>query len=128
MLNQCADTVRQGCLNPYNPTEEEVERARVYLQKRAYESKYPPNAPPCPKLYVRRNFKCMSHEERLHVIDVAKKVYENGVIKKITDAHANCWTPYHKSFEGIIGHRWIGHAVEHAMREIDPDFAMPYWV
>ena len=70
----------------------------------------------------------MSDEERLHVIYVAKNLHENGVIKEITDIHAKCWTPYHKSFEGIIGHQWIAQKIEQAMREIDKNITLPYWV
>ena len=128
-VNECTEQVHQGCLNKYVPTEAEIERARIYIQdKFNKESAYPPTIAPCPKLYVRRNFKCMSHEERIKVINVIKQLYTNGFMWELAQIHAKCFVPWHKSSEGIVGHRWIITKLELAMREIDPDITLPYWV
>ena len=126
---QCKQQISQGCTNTYVPTEEEVERARIYLQERfTKSSSISPVAEPCKKLYVRSNFKCMSHEERERVIKVAQQLYANGFMAEIAEIHAKCWPAWHTTFEGLVGHRILGLKLEQAMREIDPDITLPYWV
>ena len=49
-------------------------------------------------------------------------------MSRLAHIHANCWVPWHKSAETLPGHRWLTTQIELAMREIDPDITLPYWV
>ena len=126
---ECRKQIHLGCTNTYQATDEEVEKARIYIQENMMKkASYPPSLPPCPKLYVRRNFKCLTHEERVRVIEVIQKLYEKGFMWELAEIHAKCWVPWHKSVEALNGHRWLAHKLEMAMIEIDPDVTLPYWV
>ena len=127
-MNKCGQKVHQGCLNDYRPTDAEVENARIYIQERFMKSPSPPKAKPCAKLTVKKNFKCMTEEERDRLINVLKKLYANGFMWKMAEIHSKCWVSWHKSLEGPIGHRWFAHEMEMAIQEIDPDITVPYWV
>ena len=126
---QCAQQIRQGCTNDYVHTDQEIEQARLYIQERFIKSSpVKPVAEPCKKLHVRRNFKCMSHEERERVVKVAQQLYANGFMDEIAEIHAKCWPAWHTTMQTLSGHRYIGVKLEQAMRQIDPDITLPYWV
>jgi hypothetical protein len=92
------------------------------------EASVKPVKPPCKKLYVRKDFKCLTHKEKKHVINLFKRMYEKGVMDKFAEIHERYWSSAHKSSEAIMWHRWFTNEMEKEMRKIDPDFALPYWV
>ena len=126
---ECAELIHRGCTDTYEPIDEDVEEARIYIQETMLKkAAYPPTLPPCPKLYVRRNFKCLTHEERVRVIEVIQKLYENGFMWELAEIHAKCWVPGHKSVEGAMSHRYLAHLLEMEMMKIDENVTLPYWV
>ena len=125
----CAELIHRGCTDTYELTDDDVDDARIYTQENMLKkAAYPLSLPPCPKLYVRRNFKCLTHEERVRVIEVIQELYENGFMWKLAEIHAKCWVPGHKSVEGAMSHRYLAHLFEMEMRNINPEVTLPYWV
>jgi len=64
----------------------------------------------------------------MDVIDVFKKLYQNGVMDRFAKLHAKYWPSTHKANEGAIWHRWFLNELEKEMRKINPSISMPYWV
>ena len=56
-----------------------------------------------------------------------KRLYETGVVQRLTDFHYKYWPAWHKTTEFVTSHRWMEIQLEKAMREIDPNIALPYW-
>ena len=126
---ECAELINKGCPDNYQATDEDIEEARIYIQENMLKNAaFPPSLPPCPKLYVRKNFKCLTQEERVRVIEVIQKLHEKGFMWELAEIHAKCWVPGHKSVEGAMSHRYLAHLLEMEMMKIDPGVTLPYWV
>jgi len=128
-LNECDNRIHRECNHDINFTEEEIENARLYIQdKFLSEPKIKPVRPACKKLHIRKDFKCLTHEERIDVIEVFKQLYRNGVMDRLTWIHSRYWPGTHKFAEAMIWHRWLLNEIEKEMRKIKPDITLPYWV
>jgi hypothetical protein len=71
---------------------------------------------------------CLTHEERIDVIEVFKELFRNGVMDRLTWIHSHYWPATHKFAEAMIWHRWLLNELEKEMRKIKPDITLPYWV
>ncbi len=126
---ECYNRIHRECNHEMSFTEQEIENARLYIQNRFLtEPKIKPVRPACQKLYVRKDFKCLTHEEKIDVIEVFKQLYRNGVMDRLTWIHTNYWPATHKFAEAYIWHRWFINVLEKEMRKIKPHITLPYWV
>lgn len=91
-------------------------------------NKYKPRKPPCQKLHVRKDFKCLSHDERVEFMEVLKTMYENGIMDKMTAVHWRFWGEIHKFADFIFWHRWFLNEFEKEMTQINENITLPYWV
>ncbi|CAG2113173.1 unnamed protein product, partial [Medioppia subpectinata] len=67
--SQCEQTITKGCTHRTNFTEQELDRVRLWLQNKFMtEAFVKPNITPCRRLYVRKDFKCMTEGERMAFI------------------------------------------------------------
>lgn len=122
---ECIKRVHMDCNHENSFTYEEIENARIYLQNRF--SKTNPRRRPCRQLRVRKDIKCLSKSELNDLIDVFKKLYENGVFDKFTHIHATHWSATHKFGDALNWHRWFINEMEKEMLKINPFVSMPYW-
>lgn len=128
-VKKCIQSIYHNC--PLNPdiTDEEVEKARIYIQKRFMNlADFRPVRPPCKKLHVRRNFKCLTEEERQEVMNAFKALLDNGVVGKLAALHWKYWGEIHKFGEFIPWHRWFVNEFEKKLRKVNPNVTLPYWV
>ncbi len=80
------------------------------------------------KNYVRRDFKCLTHEEKCDVIEVFKELYRNGEMDRLSRIHSQNWAAAHQTIEAVVWHRWFVNELEKQMRKIKLNIALPYWV
>ena len=89
---------------------------------------FPPTQPPCKRLSVRKDIKCMTESEITEFVRVIRQLYLNGVMDRIADVHQKYWPETHKAAEFAPFHRWINHELEKEMRKICPGITLPYYV
>ncbi|CAG2108515.1 unnamed protein product [Medioppia subpectinata] len=105
-----------------------VERARLYLIDRfTTNADIKPSKPPCVQLKLRRDFKCMSEEERQKFVDIIRRLYLDRSMDMLGDIHARHWGTVHKSAEFSPFHRYIIYKLEEKIATIDPTVTVPYW-
>jgi tyrosinase len=122
---ECENKIYRGCNHESQFTDEEINIAGKYVQKRYAITN--PKKPPCSKFHVRKNIKCLTESERKKFIAVFQKLYDNGYIDEITKIHSTNWPAVHKFTDALVWHRWIMNELEKKMREIDPTVTLPYW-
>ncbi len=72
---ECYERIYRKCTQDTDFTDKELENVRLYVQKRFLtEPQIKPVKPACDNLYVKKDFKCMTHEERMSVINVFKEL------------------------------------------------------
>ena len=125
----CAERIYRGCPITKRYTEEDVDNARVYLQK-LYQANhaFKPIKAPCKKLFVRKHFKCLPEEERLELIRILRILYKNGFIEHLANIHNDYWPEIHKT--ALFG-QWHAHfrlVLEQEIRKYNPNIALAYWV
>jgi hypothetical protein len=121
----CFRKIYRECTHESRFSEEEIDNARKYIQKRFAVTN--PKRRPCAKLRVRKNVKCLTREEYENFVYVIKKLYSNGVIDRFTKIHNTYWPAAHKFGEGLNWHRWFINELEKEMLKINPSVTMPYW-
>ena len=126
---KCVKSIYQNCYKRRDFSDQEIENARVFIQERYLSLKeHRPSKPACHKLHVRRDFKCLTHEERLQLLRVINALYDNGVMAKMAEIHWRYWGQIHKFVAFIPWHRWFLNEFEKQMKLIDPEVTLPYWV
>src|ERR1700733_3831016 len=87
-----------------------------------------PNIPACPQLHIRKDFKCMTHTERMAFIGAVRQLYANGVMAELADIHYGYWPAGHKTGDVAPFHRKINLELEKRLMAMDPSITLPYWV
>ena len=119
----------RNCTHRSTFTDDELEIARQFFIRTFADSGITPIRAPCQRLRVRRDFKCMSDEERLRWIRAHKQLYlGDSILNRLTDIHSRFWPTYHKSIEGFPGHLIMSVIVDEELDKIDPGVVTPYWV
>ena len=77
---------------------------------------------------MRRDFKCLTHNERLEFINAYLEVYKSGLIDTLTEQHWKYWGATHKTSEAIPFHRIMYLRLEQALMRVNPNVTLPYWV
>ena len=122
---ECSDRIHRKCTHTEKYTEQDIDNARIWLQKRF--AKTNPIRAPCKKLYVRKDIKCMSKKEIDDLIAVLKQLYANGVVSRFAEIHYTYWAEAHKFAEAVNWHLWFITQFEKEMKKINPSVSMPYW-
>ena len=87
----CESKIYDECTHQRVFSEQEIEIARLYLQARMQDATYKPIREHCSQLRVRRDFKCLTEEERQKFIDVIKQLYLRGDIQELAKPHRDYW-------------------------------------
>lgn len=110
-------------------SEQELQIALQYFINKSKNALIKPKRAPCQRLKVRREFRCLSHQERLVLVNALKQLYNNDtLINRMTEVHARYWPAWHKSVEASAAHSQIINIIENALDSIVPGLTMPYWV
>ena len=118
--------IHDECHHQTKFTEKELDAVLYYLQERF--GRTGPRKPPCKKLHVRKNFKCLSKKEIAEFVEVNKALYDNGVMDLLSLVHGTYWPYIHKFGEVVPWHRWHINQFEKEMKKINPNISLPYWV
>ena len=125
---KCIQRIYRDCNHPKHFTEEELENVRQFLNYSfTVLADIKPDKPLCPKLHVRQDWKCLTHQQRRRVVDVWEEMYKRGDVQNLTDIHVKYWPAWHKTPEFLPGHRWLNFEFEKIMQSIDPGVTLPYW-
>lgn len=127
--DDCQQRIYEKCSHRSQFTEQEMESVRQYLIKRFTEdADVKPIRAPCQKLYVRKDFKCLTDLERHKFLNVLKKIYSEGLIGELTEIHRKNWNRVHQYSDFQPFHRHIINVLEQRIMEIEPGMTVPYWV
>ncbi len=78
--DSCMRKIFRDCNHESSFTEQEIENARKYIQDRFWKTK--PEKPPCSRLRIRKDVKCLPKKELNDFIYVFKQLYKTGVIDR----------------------------------------------
>ncbi len=78
--DSCMRKIFRECNHESSFTEQEIENARKYIQDRFWKTK--PEKPPCSRLRIRKDVKCLPKKELNDFIYVFKQLYKTGVIDR----------------------------------------------
>ncbi len=78
--DSCMRKIFRECNHESSFTEQEIENARKYIQDRFWKTN--PEKPPCSRLRVRKDIKCLSKKELNDFIYVFKQLYKTGIIDR----------------------------------------------
>ncbi|CAG2113172.1 unnamed protein product, partial [Medioppia subpectinata] len=128
VCSQCEQTITHGCTHRTNFTNQELDKVRDWIQhKYMTEAFVKPDTTPCRRLYVRKDFKCMTEGERMAFIRAVRRLYLNGVMDRLADIHYGYWPAGHKTADFVPFHRQLGNELEKELMKIDPSVTLPYW-
>jgi hypothetical protein len=130
LKDQCDYNLHCQCHQRTQWTQEEVDNVKRYLQSRFYyESGVKPVRRPCKSVYIRKNWKCLSHSERRRFVYAIRKLYERGVMQAYSELHNRWWAATHKTEEFEPFHRALYLALEREIWKVDPTLpGLPYIV
>ena len=127
-LDECEHNMYTRCNHQSEFSQLELENARRYLQDHMRKADFPPTQPPCKRLFVRKDIKCLTESEKTEFVRVIRQMYLRGVMGRIASVHQRYWPETHKAAEFSASHRWINHLLEKEMRKISPGITLPYYV